>query len=64
MLVFQHLAQRTVILEQVVRADSAWVELYARLSAAGPRRAAEFSWRKTAEATLEALRDAAGRLTP
>jgi glycosyltransferase involved in cell wall biosynthesis len=30
-----------------------------RLAEAGPRRAAEFSWRKTAEATLEALRDCA-----
>jgi glycosyltransferase involved in cell wall biosynthesis len=29
-----------------------------RLSEAGPRRAAEFSWRKTAEITLQALRDA------
>jgi len=28
-----------------------------RLAAAGPRRAAEFSWRKTAEITLRALRD-------
>jgi glycosyltransferase involved in cell wall biosynthesis len=31
-----------------------------RLAEAGPRRAAEFSWRKTAEVTLEALRDCAG----
>jgi glycosyltransferase involved in cell wall biosynthesis len=31
-----------------------------RLSAAAPRRAAEFSWRKTAEVTLEALRECAG----
>jgi glycosyltransferase involved in cell wall biosynthesis len=31
-----------------------------RLSAAGPRRAAEFSWRKTAEVTLEALRECVG----
>ncbi len=38
--------------------------LRTRLSAAGPRRAAEFSWCKTAEATLAALREAAGRLTP
>jgi len=30
-----------------------------RLTEAGPRRAAEFSWRKTAEITLQALRDAA-----
>jgi glycosyltransferase involved in cell wall biosynthesis len=30
-----------------------------RLAEVGPRRAAEFSWRKTAEATLEALRDCA-----
>jgi glycosyltransferase involved in cell wall biosynthesis len=31
-----------------------------RLAEAGPRRACEFSWRKTAELTLEALRRAAG----
>lgn len=31
-----------------------------RLTEAGPRRAREFSWRKTAELTLEALRRAAG----
>lgn len=31
-----------------------------RLAEAGPRRASEFSWRKTAEITLEALRDCAG----
>jgi glycosyltransferase involved in cell wall biosynthesis len=31
-----------------------------RLAEAGPRRAAEFPWRRTAEATLEALREAAG----
>jgi glycosyltransferase involved in cell wall biosynthesis len=30
-----------------------------RLAEAGPRRAAEFSWRKTAETTLQALRDCA-----
>ena len=35
-------------------------ELRARLSAAGPRRAALFSWRKAAEETLAALREAAG----
>jgi glycosyltransferase involved in cell wall biosynthesis len=34
--------------------------LRARLAEAGPRQAAEFSWRKTAEVTLEALRDCAG----
>ena len=34
-------------------------ELRQRLAEAGPRRAAEFSWRKTAEVTLEALRDCA-----
>jgi glycosyltransferase involved in cell wall biosynthesis len=31
-----------------------------RLAVDGPRRAAEFSWRKTAEITLQALRDSAG----
>jgi glycosyltransferase involved in cell wall biosynthesis len=35
-------------------------QLRNRLAEAGPRRAAEFSWRKTAEATLEALKEAAG----
>jgi len=35
-------------------------ELRRRLAEAGPRRAAEFSWRKTAAVTLEALRDCAG----
>jgi glycosyltransferase involved in cell wall biosynthesis len=35
-------------------------ELRQRLTEAGPRRAAEFSWRKTAEVTLQALRDCAG----
>jgi len=39
-------------------------DLRARLSAAGPRRAAEFSWQKAAAATLKALRDAAGRISP
>jgi glycosyltransferase involved in cell wall biosynthesis len=34
-----------------------------RLAAAGPRRAAEFTWRKTAEATLGALRAAAAPLS-
>lgn len=34
-------------------------DLRARLAEAGPRRAARFSWRRTAEATLEALRAAA-----
>lgn len=34
-------------------------ELRSHLAAAGPRRASEFSWRKTAEATLEALTEAA-----
>ena len=34
-------------------------ELRRRLAEAGPRRAAEFSWRKTAEITLAALRDCA-----
>jgi hypothetical protein len=34
------------------------VESRARLVEAGPRRAGEFSWRATAEATLAALRDA------
>lgn len=38
-------------------------ELKARLTVAGPRRAADFSWRRTAAATLEALREAAGRPT-
>jgi alpha-1,3-rhamnosyl/mannosyltransferase len=33
--------------------------LRARLSEAGPRRAAGFPWRRTAERTLEALKDAA-----
>ena len=33
--------------------------LRARLSEAGPARAAEFSWRNTAQATLEVLREAA-----
>ena len=36
-------------------------ELRARLAEAGPRRAAEFSWTATARATLDVLRDAAGR---
>jgi glycosyltransferase involved in cell wall biosynthesis len=31
-----------------------------RLTEAGPRRASEFSWRKTAEVTLEVLRECAG----
>ena len=31
----------------------------ARLAEEGPRRAAEFSWRKTAGVTLDALRDCA-----
>jgi glycosyltransferase involved in cell wall biosynthesis len=34
------------------------LELRGRLAAAGPRRAAGFSWKATAEATLRALRDA------
>ncbi len=34
-------------------------ELRARLAAAGPPRAAQFSWRRTAEQTLAALREAA-----
>jgi glycosyltransferase involved in cell wall biosynthesis len=34
--------------------------LRGRLSEAGPRRAAEFSWRSAAEATLQVLREAAG----
>jgi glycosyltransferase involved in cell wall biosynthesis len=34
--------------------------LRARLAEAGPRRASEFTWRKTAEVTLEALRECAG----
>jgi len=42
-------------LESVV-SDAA---LRARLSEAGPARAAEFSWRKAAQATLEVLREAA-----
>ena len=36
-------------------------ELRARLASAGPERAAVFSWRATAEATLDALRSAAAR---
>ena len=35
-------------------------KLRARLAAAGPARASQFTWRKTAEATLAALREAAG----
>jgi len=35
--------------------------LRARLSQAGPRRAAEFSWKATAVTTLEALAEAARR---
>jgi glycosyltransferase involved in cell wall biosynthesis len=34
-------------------------ELRQRLTEDGPRRAAGFSWRKTAEITLKALRDCA-----
>src|ERR1017187_8153477 len=40
-----------------ITADEALRE---RLREAGPRRAAEFSWRKTAEVTLEVLRECAG----
>ncbi len=36
-------------------------ELRSALAIAGPRRAREFSWKRTAELTLAALRDAAGR---
>lgn len=48
------------ILDALVRVTSD-EQLRARLAEAGPRRAAEFSWRKTAEATLAALKDAARR---
>jgi len=34
-------------------------ELRRRLSEEGPRRASQFSWRKTAEITLEGLKDCA-----
>jgi len=44
-------------LESVVSDDG----LRQRLSVAGPLRAAQFSWRKTAEITLEALREAAAK---
>jgi glycosyltransferase involved in cell wall biosynthesis len=49
----------TALLEALERlaSDDA---LRRRLAAAGPLRAADFSWTKTAEATLAALRDAAG----
>jgi len=43
-------------LERLASDDS----LRARLSAAGPPRAAEFTWERTAAKTLEALREAAG----
>jgi glycosyltransferase involved in cell wall biosynthesis len=36
-------------------------ELRQRLAREGPRRASEFTWRKTAEATLAAIREAAAR---
>ena len=39
-----------------ITADEA---LRTRLAEAGPRRAAQFSWRQTAEGTLAALRSAA-----
>jgi glycosyltransferase involved in cell wall biosynthesis len=42
-------------LERVTSDDA----LRQRLTVAGPRRAAEFSWRKTAEVTLETLRECA-----
>jgi glycosyltransferase involved in cell wall biosynthesis len=41
-------ALRRIVSDQVLRA---------RLAEAGPLRASEFSWRKTAEITLEALRE-------
>jgi hypothetical protein len=34
------------------------VDLRARLAAAGPQRAAKFTWRETARLTLEALHEA------
>ncbi len=44
-------AMRTLVEDETIRA---------RLAAAGPQRAACFSWRTTAEATLQALREAIG----
>jgi glycosyltransferase involved in cell wall biosynthesis len=43
-------AMRRIVSDEVLRA---------RLAEAGPRRASEFSWRKTAEITLETLRECA-----
>ncbi len=48
------------VLEAMTRVASEG-PLRARLAAAGPVRAARFTWRKAAEATLEALAEAAGR---
>jgi len=47
------------ILDAMVRVTSDQ-QLRARLSAAGPARASQFSWRKSAEQTLDLLREAAG----
>ncbi len=43
-------------IERIISDDA----LRARLAIAGPARAMQFSWRKTAESTLDALREAAG----
>ena len=48
------------ILDALVRLTSD-KQLRTRLAEAGPRQAAEFSWRKTAAATLAALKDASRR---
>ena len=50
-------ASEAAILDAMVRITSDG-ELRARLAAEGPRRASEFSWRKTAAQTLELVREA------
>lgn len=50
---------RSAIAEAMLRLTSD-EDLRAELAREGPRRAAEFSWHRTASLTLQAIRDAAG----